>query len=344
MALPIGNTGSRETKVLSTLTMPEWFDLQQRNIEDDRGLQDIIKMYGDRVSPLYNKSPFMSGNGEWKTFTEMDVQTYGNIQPEGTNPQLIKYGIGRTLNFTYVDYGNAYTATARAIKNNKQQEVFSRINNLPRMLQNRRYLDGVHQLTFGLSSSYTNLDGVVVDLKTVDGLSPFNAAHTLPLSATTYTNIVPGNPVYSKAGQLAAELLFKTDIKDGYGVRKIMAPTHLITSDDPTTIYNVRQINGSAAEVGQANAAVINVLNRFTHVILPQLDSDATGNVDATKSAMWILGRFGVDGVDMKYCEGEAIATHAPAEDPMNGNVTTRISGGWIFKIISGMGMVVSKP
>jgi hypothetical protein len=311
--------------------MPELFDLQQRVIADNRELQDIIQRFGDRVMPLYKKDPFMAGQGEWKTLTEADTQTYGNEQPEGTNPTMISYGIGRTLNYTYVDYGNATTVTERAIRNNKYREVFEQLISLPRMLNNRRYLDGVHQLTFGNVDSYTNMDGRVVSMLTVDGLRPFYSAHTLPHSSATWSNLVTGNPIASKAGILAAELIFKTQILDGFGVRKVMEPTHLITSDDPETVYNVRQFMGSTSEVGQANPNVINALNKYTHVVLPLLDSDANGAYDSTKAKWWILGRFGTsDGVDMRYSEAEGIQVLPPHKDEMNGNVTSRVKGGWV--------------
>lgn len=343
MPLPIGNTGSREAKHLSTLSMPELFDLQKRVLKDNSELQDIIRAFGDRVMPLYKKDPFMPGQGEWKTVTEMDVQTYGNEQPEGQNPQMVRFGIGRTLNYTYTDFGNATTVTDRAMRNNQYRQVFEQLVSLPRMLENRRYLDGVHQLTFANATSYTNMDGRVVDMTTIDGLAPISASHTLPHSSATWSNVITANPAFSKAGLLVAELIFKTQIVDGYGVRKVMEPTHLITTDDPTLVYNVRQIMGSSTEVGQDNSSVINALNQYTHVVLPQLDSTATGAYDATKKDWWFLGRFGTsDGVDMRYSEAKGITVLPPYKDPMNGNVTSRVEGAWTFKICGPRGFALS--
>ncbi len=343
MAQPIGNTGSRETKHLSTMSMPELFDLQIRVMGTDTGLQDIVKAFGDRVMPLFRKDPFMTGAGEWKTYTESDAQTYGNEQPEGTNPSLIRYGIGRTISWTYFDYGNATTVTDRAMRNNKYREVFEQLVSLPRLLENRRYLDGVHQLTFANVASYVNMDGRTVDMTTIDGLAPIHASHTLPHSSATWSNIVTSNPAFGKAGLLAAELMFKTQIVDGFGRRKVMEPTHLITSDDPTMKYNVRQVMGSTTELGQANSAVINALNQYTHVVLPKLDTDATGAYNSAKKDWWFLGRFGAsDGVDMRYSEAKGIAVLPPYKDPMNGNVTSRVEGAWVYKIVNPKGMVLS--
>lgn len=342
MSLPIGNTGSRTAKHLSTISMPELFDLQKRVFDEDQEVQDIQSATSDLMS-LFRADPFMDNMGSWKTATESDAQTFGNEQPEGTNPQMIQYGIGRTLNYTYIDYGNATTITERAIRDNQYAQVFSQLIRLPRLLMNRRYLDGVHQLTFGNAASYTNMDGRVVDMTTIDGLAPFHAAHTLVHSGSTWSNLVPSNPAFSKAGLLAAELLFKTNILDNFGVNKPLVPTHLITTNDPTLVYNVRQIMGSSTEVGQANSGVINALNKYQHVILPRLDSTATGAYDANKKDWWILGRFGTsDGVDIRYSERVGINMVAPHKDEMNGNVTSRVQGAWTFKCVSMKGAVLS--
>lgn len=342
MSQPIGNTGSREAKHLSTMSMPELFDLQKRVFADDTEVKDIQASTGALMS-LFKADPFLGNDGGWKTVTETDSQTFGNEQPEGTSPQLIKFGIGRTLTYTYVDYGNATTVTARAMRDNKYADVFSALTRLPRLLMNRRYLDGVHQFTFGMSDSYVNLDGRTVSMLCIDGLRPFHASHTLVHSTRTWTNIVPSNPSFSKAGLLAAELLFKTNIMDNFGVEKPLTPTHLITTNDPTVVYNVRQLMGSMTELGQANPGVINALNKYIHVVLPRLDSTATGAYDASKKDMWVLGRFGTsDGVDLRFSERVGVTMHAPYKDEMTGNVTSRVEGAWVFKFVNSKGSVYS--
>lgn len=342
MSLPIGNTGSREAKHLSTMSMPEMFDLQKRVFADDTEVKDIQASTGALMS-LFKADPFTGNDGGWKTVMESDSQTFGNEQAEGTNPQLIKYGIGRTLNYTYVDYGNATTVTARALRDNKYADVFNKLTQLPRLLMNRRYLDGVHQFTFGNADSYTNMDGRVVSTLCIDGLRPFHSTHTLVHSTRTWTNLVPSNPVFGKAGLLAAELLFKTNIMDNFGIEKPITPTHLITTNDPTVVYNVRQIMGSMTEIGQANSGVINALNKYQHVVLPRLDSTATGAYDSTKKDWWILGRFGTsDGVDLRFSERLGITMLSPYKDEMNGNVTSRVEGAWIHKFVNPRGSVLS--
>lgn len=328
---------------LNTMSVPQLFDLLERTVMSNDHIKSSVEMFGDRVSPLYMKKAFVPNTGQYMTLTEQDMQTYGNEQPEGSNPIFAKYGIGRTLTFTFTDYGNAYQSSARARLTMKHADVVAKWADLPRLLIERRYLDGVHRLTFAASASYTNMDGTVKDNRCIDGLAAVSASHTLPFSSATYTNIVPVNPVFGKTGLLAAELLFKTEIKDGFGVQQNIEPNTLITTNDPTLMYNVRQILGSSTEVGQANSAVINALTRYRHVVLPKLDSDANGAYDATKKDTWFLGRFGgTDGVRMFFTQPVGIRYRKTEVDNLNGDITVAVEGSWEFRIADPRGMVMS--
>ena len=331
---------------LNTVSMPQLFDLLNRTFQSNSEIKSAYELWGNRVMALYRSDPFKAHEGGFKTITEKDTSTYGNEQAEGSNPVLVKYGIGRTMTFTYTDYGNAYTATERALRDNKYPEIFREWIDLPKKLLERRNLDGVHRWTFANAASYTNMDSTVKDNTCIDGLAPVSAVHSLPHSAATWSNVVSGNPVFSKSGLLAAELLFKTNIKDGFGVQKRMIPDTIVSTDDPTTCYNIRQITGSTADVSSDNStgnpAMMNALNKYKHIILPLLDSDSSGNVDATKSRIWFLGRFGSDGVDARYCEAVSIGYRMPKKDELNGNITQAVQGSWEFRIVSPRGFVAS--
>jgi len=343
MSNPYDKVDNSQAVNLNTMSVPQLFDLLERTVMSNDHIKSTVQMFGDRVSPLYMKKAFVPNTGQFMSLTEQDMQTYGNEQPEGTNPIFAKYGIGRTLAFTFTDYGNAFQSTARARLTMKHADVVAKWADLPRLLIERRYLDGVHRLTFGTSASYTNMDGTIKDNRCIDGLSPFNASHTLPFSSDTYTNIVPSNPVFSKNALLAAELLFKTEIKDGFGVQQNIEPNTLISTNDPTLVYNIRQIMGSTTEVGQANSAVINTLTRYRHVILPRLDSDANGAYDSAKKDMWILGRFGgTDGVRMFFTQPVGIRYRKTDVNNLNGDITIAVEGSWEFRVADPRGMVMS--
>lgn len=339
---PTGNTGNREVANLSTLTAPELYDLQKRMIEKNPRLKDIGKQFTGLLMSLYNTDPF---TGEFKTITELSLNTYGYRQPEGTPAKASRFGIGRTFNFSYDDYGVSYVATERALMNaENHRTVLSEVLNLTSQLHERRYLNGVHRFTFGAVASYTDMDGVVVNTTGIDGLAIFHTAHTLPHSATTFSNIVSGAPVLAKTGIITAANMFKTAVLDGFGVQKRMVPDTIVITDEMSQQYTARQIFGSDTELGQSNAGVINALPKYKIVSLPLFDSDANGASDTSKKNWWILGRFGMDGVDARYCERYGISENPVIiENDTTRNRVFSAKSANRFVIVSGIGMCLSQ-
>ena len=339
------NNGQKSVTALSEMSLPELFDLRERLFMGRLKNSDLQKDSA-ALGKIYRNDPFMSGQGTLKTYTEKDTQTYGTRQAEGTTGQLVKFGIGRTLNFTFVDYGNATTLTAKSRIANKYPDFINTID-IPMMLHERRVLDGTHLLTFAASASFVDMDGVTVDTTVIDGLSLINASHTTALSGDTFTNIVTGNPVFGKAGLLVAETILRNNTVDGYNSLRSVSADLVITSTDPTTMYNVRQVTGSTTEIGQSNSAVINALQTYQHIALSKLDTTASGGRDTTKSDTWFLADTNL--VEAVYCEFQAIANGAPQEDKLKGyasvhDVTFPSMGAWKYKFITPSGIVMSDP
>lgn len=339
------NPGQKTVKALSEMSLPELFDLRERLFMDRLKNSDLQRDMAS-LGKIYRNDPFMSGQGTLKTYTEKDTQTYGNRQAEGTTGQLIKYGIGRTLNFTFVDYGNATTMTAKARVANKYSDFLNTID-IPMMLNERKVLDGTHLLTFAFDSSYVDMDGSTVDVSVIDGLSLINAAHTTALSGDLFTNVITANPEFGKAGLLTAETVLRNNTVDGFNSLRSVNANLIITSTDPTVVYNVQQVTGSSTELGQANPNVINALKKYQHIALSKLDTDSAGGRDATKSKMWFLADTNL--IEAVYCEFQAIANGAPQEDKLKGyagvhDVTMPSFGAWVHKFITPSGIVGSKP
>ena len=339
------NPGNKSVKQLSTMSLPEMFDLRDRLFLGKLENSDTMKD-STQLSKIFRNDPFMAGEGILKTYTEKDTQTYGTAQPEGTTGQLVKFGIGRTMNFTFVDYGNATTLTGKARHFNKYRDFINTID-IPMMLHNRRVLDGTHLLTFAFDGSYVNIDAKTVDLTVIDGLSLINAGHTTAQTGETFTNIITSNPTFSKAGLLVAETVLRNNTIDGYGSLGSVSPNVIITSTDPTILYNVQQITMSTTEVGQNNSMVINALRKYQHIALSKLDTDAKGARVATKSDMWFLGDTNL--IEAVYAEAIGISNGAPVEDKLKGyagihDVTFPSFGAWVYKFITPMGIVGSNP
>lgn len=339
------NSGNKSVKALSEMSLPELFDLRERLFMKKLQNSDTMKDSA-QLSRIFRNDPFMAGEGTMKTYTEKDTQTYGTAQPEGTTGQLVKFGIGRTLNFTFVDYGNATTLTGKARHFNKNRDFVNTID-IPMMLHNRRVLDGTHLLTFAFDASVVNMDGDTVDLTVIDGLSLINAGHTTAQTGATFTNVITGNPVFGKAGLLTAETVLRNNTIDGYGALGSVSPNMIITSTDPTILYNVQQVTGSSTEVGQSNSMVINALKKYEHVALSKLDTDAKGSRDASKSDMWFIADSNL--VEAVYCEAMGISNGAPVEDKLKGyagvhDVTFTASGAWVYRFITPVGIAGANP
>jgi hypothetical protein len=339
------NNGNKSVKALSTQTLPELFDLRERLYLNELKNSDTMRDSA-QLSKLFRNDPFMAGEGLLKTYTEKDTQTYGSAQPEGTTGQLVKFGIGRTMNFTFVDYGNATTFTGKARHFNKNKDFLNTID-IPMMLQARRVLDGTHLFTFAASASYVNMDAETVDLTVIDGLSLVNAAHTTAQTGETFTNIITGNPVFGKAGLLLGETVLRNNTIDGYGKLGSVSPNCIVTSTDPTVMYNVRQVTGSKTELGQDNPFAINALNTYEHIALSKLDTDANGGRDTTKSDMWFI--IDKNLLESVYAEAMGISNGAPVEDLLKGyssthDITFPSFGAWIYRFITPMGIASSNP
>ena len=339
------NNGQKTVKALSEMSLPELFDLRERLFLQRLKNSDLMKDSA-ALGKIYRNDPFMSGQGTLKTYTEKDTQTYGNRQDEGTTGQLVRFGIGRTMNVSFVDYGNATTMTAKARIANKYPDFIKTID-IPMMLNERRVLDGTHLLTFATVASHVDMDGITVDDTVIDGLSLINASHTTGLSGDVFTNIITANPEFGRAGLLVAETVLRNNTVDGYNSLRSVSANLVITSTDPTVMYNVRQITGSSTEVGQSNANVINALQKYQHIALSKLDTNANGSRDTTKSKRWFLADTNL--LEAVYCEFQAIANGAPQEDNLKGyaavhDVIFPSFGAWVYRFITPSGIVGSTP
>ena len=191
------------------------------------------------------------------------------------------------------------------------------------------------------------MDGTTRDLTVIDGLSLINAGHTTAQTGETFTNIITGNPVFGKAGLLLGETVLRNNTIDGYGALGSVSPNMIITSTDPTMLYNVQQVTGSSTEIGQDNPYVINALKKYEHVALSKLDTDAKGSRDGSKSNMWFIADKNL--LEAVYCQAMAISNGAPVEDKLKGyagvnDITFPSFGAWIYKFITPMGIAGSNP
>jgi len=230
-----------------------------------------------------------SNSGDTRVFTEIDHELYASFKGQGDQAARAKIQEGYNKTITTERQGTDIGITVEMRKYNKYPEVVSMLTNLGEYCPNKMELDLTHRLTFGTATSYTDKEGRTVATTTGDTKALFATDHALAGSSTTYRSIVANNPILSKGGIEAAELLF-VQRYNNLGQLKSVTPDILWTSNDPNTVNTAREYLQSTAAVDSNNSGVVNVLKgKFTHVILPLLATTAAGAYDSTKVKYWGL-------------------------------------------------------
>ena len=338
-----GNEGTIE----AVLTFPEVSNL-------------VKKMFAEALPqvPIDAKKLFIyksvpQGQGDSIQVNEIDFTTYAADMPEGLNAKKGSMGIGYHKQVLWHRYGLEYDITYKMRTTAQWLDVVSAtVAALSQAVPQRINLDMTHMLTFGNATSYVDQDGFVRDTSTGDGLSLFNVAHTLAFSPITYSNIVPGNPQFSKQALEAAELLTKNNILDNFGKLRRMNFKYIWCADTPSLTNDIMQYIRSVSDPVQANSGVENPY-RGKYDILPLslLATDAQGLYDSSKQYWWGIGAF--DGIGAQRWQAFHVEWEAPRLKPMptstsngedvhNDNWTYGSRGASNYASLSGRGIIGS--
>jgi hypothetical protein len=148
-------------------------------------------------------------------------------------------------------------------------------------------------LTFATATSYVRTAGgsaTNVDITVGDGLAVASAVHKLTGSATTYTNIISGNPQFSKGALENAEKLFVEETYDNFGVKMFMEADTIVTTDDPNTCNQVSELLRATADIDTSNSGTFNTYQgAYKHVKAGRIATTAAGAPDTTKRKIWSL-------------------------------------------------------
>lgn len=330
---------------LNTVTFPELTDLVDRNFVSVGGL--IVPV----AKQLFMTDTMGIGEGELKLIQEYDTSTYARGKAQGVDAKKAAFGIGYYITIRAKRIGIESEITWEMRRYNKKQEVLAAITSLPYFCPQRVELDLTHRLTFCSSTSYVDMDGNTVDLTVGDGLALASSVHTLKFSSITYSNRVSGDPLFSKGGLEAAELLTTTDILSNFGEKRVMDFNRIVTGNNPTVCNAVKQFLKSTSDNTQANAGVINVnQDKYQHTILPQLATTATGAIDSTKKNWWFLIAVagGFRGWQAWFVEWEAQnlipSTAGNGQDVHKDIWYYNVRQAYNIGVVSGRGFIASLP
>lgn len=332
---------------LNTVTFPELTDLVNRNFISVGGMITPV------AKQLFLTDSMGIGEGELKLLQEYDTTTYARAKNQGVDARRASFGVGYYITIRAKRIGIESEITWEMRRYNKKQEVMAAITSLPYFCPQRVELDLTHRFTFCTSTAYTDMDGTSIDITVGDGLALASTVHTLKFSTTTYSSRISGDPLFSKGGLEAAELLTTTDILSNFAEKRVMDFNTIVTGNNPTVVNAVRQFLHSTSDNTQANAGVTNVnQNKYRHVILQQLNTTATGAIDSTKKNWWFLvaANAGLRGWQAWFIEWEAMQLTTAAGS--NGNSVDVHKDVWYYNvrqaynigIVSGRGFIASCP
>lgn len=196
-----------------------------------------------------------------------------------------------------------------------------------------------HRLGFGWSTSYTNSRGFVKDLTCGDGLALFSAVHKLTGSASTFSNIVPNNPQFSKGAYTAAKKIAVENTLNNLGEKMALDYDIVVTTDDEDTVIAVKELSNATADITSSNAGTYNVYKGLKHVIAPRIATTAIGGIDTTKRKYWFLGSTMLQPII--YGEMKAPFIKTP-KDGNNGE--DALTANWNFVSWAYWGTAVASP
>ena len=341
-----GNQGTIE----ATFTFPELSNLIKKMFAE------VLPQVPLDAKPLFIYKYVPQGQGESIQVNEQDFTTYAGDMPEGTNARKGSFGVGFHKQVLWHRYGLEYDITYKMRTTAQWLDIVtSTVQALSKAVPQRINLDMTHVITFGNAQTYIDQDGFVRDVATGDGLSLFNTAHLLAFSPKTYSNVVPGNPQFSKTALESAELLTKSNILDNFGKLRRMSFKHIWCATTPSLTNSIMQYIRSVSDPVQANPGVKNPYEgKYDILPLELLATDANGNYDETKQNWWGIGAF--TGVGGERWQAYHVEWEAPrlkpapsgnfsttnAEDVHNDNWTYGSRGTSNFAALSGRGIIAS--
>ncbi len=299
--------------------------------------KDTVEMNA-RNSGLFIVETVPEQTGDIRQFTEIDRNRYARRKQEGDQSAHAKVQQGYSVNLTAYRVAADLSITYEMRTRNKYQDVIDTLTSLGTQGAERMELDLSHRITFGTSTSYTDMDGVSVAIAVGDTLSLFNTAHTVKGSSVTYRNRLANNPLISRGSLESMERQFVEQSVNQFGEKIRISPDLLWTTDDPTQINVVQEYLKSLASPDAVNSGVENVYKyKYRHVILPLVATDVNGLVDSTKNKYWGLA-------STKKSTAHLLVWEEPhLKSPSEGNNGDDFStDDWTFGVRAGYGIAIT--
>lgn len=323
------------------------FELPQLNDLITRDFNDAIKSnpWELRNSNIVIETSMPKQSGAFTRYAEaLDLNELASSRPEGwqSRQARVQYWYEKDLEVNYVTLDLGITKKMRLT--NKGWELDRVISRFVNRVPNRIEQDLANRFSFFSSTSYVNADGETVDITNGDGLARGSAVKTLTGSATTYSNIVPGNPAFSEWALELAEKLFVEATFNNLGDLMHMMPDTIITTRDPNTCHSVMKLLEANADTTSANSGTVNPWKNswYTHLKVSRIATTAAGAPDTTKARYRALACSEYSDFHLEMLESPYLLT--PTAQNNGGDISTEnwtylagsiygicvVSGKWI--------------
>lgn len=330
--------------LISTLTTPEVQDLIRKSF-----IQGAKKDSG-AIRKVFHPAT-QDWTTKFKRITEFDRERLAEQKLEGQASAQRGVAVGyhktmerKTISITRKTAGEEYMAL-------KAQDLAVNVTNVAEDIVDKIELDMRNFIGFGTGSSYTDNGGFDVDTTVGDGLSLFNATHTLKNSATTYSNILSGAPTFSEEAMEEAEDYFSYNIMDNYGKRQTVKPNTIITADKAVMKNRVTRLLKSIAPesiegTANANSGVKNTWrDKYQHLVV-EFDVDALDITNTAKSFYWFLASLG--GSPRKSLQAYYVKWLSPMVAPAEHNqdawtLSYTARSAYALGAVSGKGILISQ-
>jgi len=291
-------------------------------------------------SGLVRKESIPQGTGLVRRVAESIARTsYSGQGVEGAPATQARFQYGYEKDLTVAQHDLAISITQIMRMGGKDQQIIRDLTDLGGAGNREIDLDLSHRLSFAWSTSYVNSRGFTIDTTCGDGLAPMSSVHTLTGSASTYTNIVPNNPQFSKGAYTAAKKIAVENTINNLGEKMALDYDRIITTDDEDTVIAVKELVNATADITSSNAGTYNVYRGITHVIAPRIATTAIGAVDTTKRKYWFIGSSQIQPI----IYGEMMAPFI--KTPRDGNNgEDAMTANWNFVSWSYYGIAVASP
>lgn len=210
---------------------------------------------------------------------------FSHVTGDGQDYELVTDTEGDHITLTQVKRTVRRKITEDLIEFNKYPKIYSLLRKTGTKLWRGYALDLAHRFTFAFDTSYTDRDGRTVSVTGGDAAALCADTHTLNNGDTFDNKIVArlSESALEDAEDLGAAMV------DHNGEQVNPEFTTLVTANHAATKHMAKKLTGQQKQVGSDLNDMNTYFGELRLVVVPYLDSTASGAKNTAKSRYWFL-------------------------------------------------------